>query len=155
MLVYTPAKDMDMILAGIWARIAQEGELDQLLYEGGQPLSRFMKDAQPPNTCFLEVDPKTGPWFFFLLSPFYSGAWVACWMAPEKRSSKEGLQAIKDAHEAALSLYPVLLALTTQLTLAEEMEKLGWRNVGKIYALAGEDSLTNRLLSLNKGEFLL
>lgn len=153
MIIYEPGKEMDLVLAHLWVRMGVVGDLGRLLGGKVQPLSSFLRDAQPPGVVFLEVD-QEGAWFYLNLTPFYAGAWVACWLDPRKRQSKEGLRAVREGHELALSSFPLLLAATPHEEILGEMARFGWELQGKIPGLYEEGGPPAHLLSLSRTALL-
>lgn len=140
LVTYKPDMQADMVLSKLYTDIIYARDGDGLLMPQAQTLSGFLSLCQAPNVCILGFDEGefgtfNGPWLWANFEPCFSGAFVALWIKPEKRGTKQAVRFTFDLLGGALEQCPLLLNVTKQEELLEEHEKMGYKLVGKLTGL--------------------
>lgn len=140
LVTYKPSLQMDMVLSKLYTDIIYAGDGDSLLMPEARMLSGFLKNCQLPNVCLLgydegEMAQYNGPWLWALFEPCFSGAFVALWIKPEKRGTKQSVRFTFELLEAALTTCPLLLGITRQKALVAEHQKMGYQLIGLLPGL--------------------
>lgn len=140
-ILYSPSIQSDMLLSKLYTDIMYSGDADKVLAPDVQTLSGFLHNCQKPRVCIYAIDDglaaTSGIWLWCHLEPCFSGAFMALWIRPEKRGSKQSLNVVMDLYDAILLDFPVILGTTHQEELVEEHLKAGYLLLGEIPNLWG------------------
>jgi hypothetical protein len=80
-------------------------------------------------------------WFWGLLEPCFSGAFLSVWIDARKRRTKSALRTLLRVYQLAFEEFPVILGVTKQQTLLHEHGQLGYTCLGQFPKFwAGEDA---------------
>lgn len=123
----------DMILLHWWMDMHESGELQTMMPLHGQPLGAFVSQFRHGNILVYSAHPDK-LWFAFWFEPCFNGraAWVSNWCAPDKRGSRDQYDATWAMHTYLFAAYPVLLAMSKQPRVIDELAKLGYNNIATL-----------------------
>lgn len=131
-LPYISTPDTDIILADLWAKMRHAGDLQRLFTKDSQSLSAFYKIMAKPTVLLWHVADPGGVWSASWFSPCMNGCFVGTWIAPSHRKKKAGLAAILEAYHQAFQHYDVLLGISKQEKMLDEMARLGYAVLGRV-----------------------
>ena len=148
---YIPSVYSDAILTHWWNELVLTGDLENLMIhdEDSYPLSRFLQNFSSP-TILLHKIVDNRIVFAYWLMPFFKGALIGIWGAPELRGKRDGIKLFLAATELAFTQFPTIVAYANDYKMVEKIVRFGGRHIGHL------DSLTKGKLyisQLNHADF--
>lgn len=141
--LYRYAQDdgADLLLAQLWARIHEDGDLVRLFEPGGCSMSTFFEALAPPTRVWYAFDSK-GIWLLNWFEPFRHTALFSGYVRPDKRRSELSKAAVRDVLLRGCAEFgEPLIGITRHEHVVRFCEQVGFAPAGRIPALiAGYDA---------------
>lgn len=134
LLNYVPGYDADLLLAQLWARMNEDGDLDALFSDAHFPLSSLLAASAPPNELVCCTDP-AGIWLAVWFNPIMRGAFVSAYVRPDMRAALRATITYRRVLDHGVERYGTLLGLTRHARLLPVHRALGYEHVGIVPAI--------------------
>ena len=134
LVLYQPCHEYDTALLQWWVRLNETGDFDEVFAESQRPLSKFLKNFDPPCLLALAFE-NNKVWQAVWFTPFgdnASSAFVGYWCDKDKRGLRKQLVITKLLYTMAFKFWKVLLGVTKHEHLLKIHRKLGYNIVGNI-----------------------
>jgi len=148
--VYTPARDADLLVAQLWARMAADGDLDRVFSNPDYPLSAFLTLLAPPHETIYAMD-DDGIFMIVWFERFAAGTFLSAYFRPDKRKCRDTDELFRRVLKSGVDAYSTIINLTWQAYLTPIHLAMGYELNGRIPGLFnGRDAL---IFSCNSASF--
>lgn len=109
---YESTRETDMLLAQLWMRLANDGELGKLFAIGDElSLSVLFDLSRPPHKLLYALD-EQGIWLAFWFDHFLGGGFLSAWIRPDRRATLLAAKLARRLIRLALDEFETLFLLT-------------------------------------------
>jgi len=138
--IYEPGINSDLLVLSWWHHMATSGALEQTFSASMAPCSAFMSEMR---RCALvyEADVE-GFWFTAWYDVALAGAYHHAWIRADRRASKSALRAMIESLHFGLERWPVLISVTKQPKVVEQINRLGFVTLGDIPSIFDGEAAT-------------
>ena len=140
---YTGSAAEDLLLAQLWSQMRQDDTFELAFNDEAFTLGNLIDLYRAPNTMFYKVD-ENGIWFVVWFSPVMGGAYMGAYLRSDRRGREDREAhccATREIMEQAMGPYKVLIVVTQQEWLLQNIADLGYNWLGKIpYLFYGNDA---------------
>lgn len=141
LLRYAPDRNVDLLIAQLWARMDADGDLDRVFSNPGLALGDFFTLMRSPREMLYAIDGE-GIWFAVWFEPFMLGTFLSAYLRPDRRRTLAAGSLFMRCLRAGVNHYGTILNLTWQEELLPVHEAMGYTFVGRIPKLFnGRDAL--------------
>lgn len=147
---YTPEIGADLLLAQLWARMREDGDLDKIFSDPAYPLSAFFRALAPPQETIYAFD-SSGITMIVWFERFSAGTFLSAYFRPDKRKCRETDELFRRVLKSGVAAYTTIVNLTWQERLTPIHLAMGYTLDGRIPKLFnGRDAL---VFSCNQESF--
>jgi len=141
MLIYDPDRHETLVVDWFLRQLrGHPEELENLFASPLRSLTEILGWAKHTVKIMFEMD-NGGIWIASWVEPVLSGAYYGLWVRQDKRQTKGMLKHVDEVLDYSLTQFPVLMAITKQARLQDEMERLGFVKQGDIpFLFDGHDA---------------
>lgn len=131
LIEYEPSPFNDLLLLQWHSYLIATGDIAKVLPIEDLCLSGFYNDMRTSKLVF-KYTKELGIWYAAIIRHALGGGQFDMWVHPNRRCGKGWLQAMEEAVEYGFKHYSVLLGLTPQKKVLDELLRMGYIHVGEI-----------------------
>ena len=149
-IAYKPSIEHDLLLINWWSELADGGDLSKIFHPNIHAPSRFLPYFNPPRAMFFKIE---GPriWFALWAEPFFDGAAIGLWVAPEKRRTRETLRSLLRMVDVLVRQYKTLVVVSKLEGIIEQVgSAAGFEPVGSISRIFSGSDMSVAQLTIEK-----
>lgn len=131
MYSYAPGVEMDLMVANLWTRMRDAGDLPRVFTPGAEGLGTLYRMVSPPNGMLFESD-GTGVWLAMWMEQLLFTMFTGLWIAPDRRHSRETVRCLIRMYDTMLRVSPTIMGVTCQEELLKGHIRLGYHVLGHV-----------------------